>query len=56
MADQITRTQWLVRKALIAGVPSRKVREAVDTALFAHPEWDPDEMRTWAQWQTHEAR
>ena len=48
---KITRRDYLTRKVLIAGADPWLVPEAVATTLLAHPEWDPDEERTWDEWE-----
>jgi hypothetical protein len=55
MGKKLTRRAYLTRKALMnvsehLGVFS--VTEAVATTLSAHPEWDPEEKRTWFEWES----
>lgn len=50
---KITRRAYLTRKALIEGhgMPIAQISEAVATTLLEHPELDPDETRTWEEWE-----
>jgi hypothetical protein len=49
--DLLTRRQWLTRRVVMHGVPIWEAIEATASTLLAHPEWDAEEERTWAQWQ-----
>lgn len=46
-----TRHAWLTTRLLILGADVFTATEAVASTLLAHPEWDPDEKRTWDEWE-----
>jgi len=51
----ITRRQWLTRQAIVNGsngtTSAVEAVEAVSSAAGAHPEWDMEEKKTWAEWE-----
>lgn len=46
-----TRRQYLLMRALNNGANWEASVTAVNIALRTHPEWNTDEMRTYAQWE-----
>lgn len=56
MGKKITRRAYLIRKALFnnSNLSSQKVfslTDTVDNIFKKHPEWDPNERKTWAEWE-----
>jgi hypothetical protein len=48
---QVTRRQWLTRRAIMSGAAPFGAVEAVSSVAIEHPEWDMDESKTWAEWE-----
>lgn len=46
-----TRRQWMTIHCLMRGGTALTAPEAVASVLLAHPELDPDEERTWDEWE-----
>lgn len=52
MNKKITHRVYLTRKALmVEGASPLGIIEAVSSVFLAHPEWDPEEERTWQEWE-----
>lgn len=50
ISKPITRRQWLIRRAILAGCPPFFAPEAVASVAIEH-DWDMDEEKTWAEWE-----
>jgi hypothetical protein len=48
---RITRRQWLTISAMRSGANPLLAIEAVASVAIEHPEWDMDELRTFAEWE-----
>jgi hypothetical protein len=49
----ISRRRYLTLRALMdTGVPIFQAVEAVASTAIEHPEWDMDEEKTWAEWES----
>lgn len=48
----LTRSQWLIRKAIDSGAGPFEALEAVSSITIEHPEWDMTETKTWKEWET----
>ena len=51
----MTRRQYYICEAIIAGADVFTAVEAVSSTAIEHPEWDMDEERTWADWNASNA-
>jgi hypothetical protein len=51
MSQLLTRRRYLLIKMLEAGTSIFVAHEAVASTALAHPEWDMDEEKTWAEWE-----
>jgi len=51
-SDQLSRRQYLIRSAIARGADVFMAIEAVDSTLLAHPDWDPEELKTWEEWES----
>ena len=51
IAPQLTRREYLIAVACLAGANVILAAEAVASTALEHPEWDMDERRTWAEWE-----
>jgi hypothetical protein len=49
--EPMTRGVYLLYRALLDGAPWYVAQEAVATTGLEHPEWDMDEVRTFAEWE-----
>jgi hypothetical protein len=51
VAPLLTRREYLIAVACLAGAPVFMAAEAVASTAVEHPEWDMDERRTWREWE-----
>lgn len=49
---RLTKRQYLTRKALEGGADIWTAIESVATTAMEHPEWDMDEKKTRAEWES----
>lgn len=47
----ISRRMYLIAQSVMRGTHYMLAREAVATTALAHPEWDMEEQKTWAEWE-----
>lgn len=46
-----TRRQFMMYKLIMEGTPHFLAAEAVSSTAIEHPEWDMDELMSWAEWE-----
>jgi len=51
MSDDMSKLTYLTVKACMAGGAFWVVQEAVASTALAHPEWDLDVRRSFAEWE-----
>lgn len=51
LMDPLTRRQYLVIKTVLAGSNWLSAQEAVASTAMSHPDWDMDEVHTFAEWE-----